>query len=404
MADLGQMDQPQFAKWVRHAFAHLYDSSALQRNPIALMVSRDEGDPMQRGINLRKLLLESIRLVRPVDGAPADSADWRQYRILRVRYIEGMTPQQAMQELALGRSQFYDEQSRVLEVIAARLWDQLRSHEVPAQELPTEEGTGSLLQQEISRLYSQLDWGLVDATGLLEELRPTLLDLFARQGAHLQLDLAQGLILPWANRVLLRQAVLSLITALLDTRAVHCLQLALTVDGIYCQVLWDGTRPPETLAVISSGRLATARQLVRELGGKLDVSTSGASLAVALCFKKGRERSLLVVDDNTDLVALFRRYLATQPWQVAGAANCMEARTQIAAKLPTVIALDVLMPKEDGWELLSSLKRNAVTHDIPVMVCSVINQAQLALSLGADAYLAKPVTQEALLAMLRRWG
>ncbi|MGC8873637.1 MAG: hypothetical protein ACP5SI_04200 [Chloroflexia bacterium] len=44
-----------------------------------------------------------------------------------------------------------------------------------------------------------------------------------------------------------------------------------------------------------------------------------------------------------------------------------------------------------------SLKKNDYTRDIPVIVCSVLKEPQLALALGAEAYVTKPVTQQALL-------
>jgi CheY-like chemotaxis protein len=113
---------------------------------------------------------------------------------------------------------------------------------------------------------------------------------------------------------------------------------------------------------------------------------------------------LLVVDDNAAFVDLFRRYLAGYNWQVVGATTGAKARQIIAEARPTVIALDVMMPREDGWEFLMALKADADIRDIPVVVCSVLNEPQLALTLGAAAYLAKPVAQQALLRALAPWS
>jgi CheY-like chemotaxis protein len=75
----------------------------------------------------------------------------------------------------------------------------------------------------------------------------------------------------------------------------------------------------------------------------------------------------------------------------------------VAEIRPTVIILDVLLPQEDGWELLMSLRADDRTRDIPVIVCSVLREPQLARSLGASAHLPKPVTQGALLEALTPW-
>ena len=54
----------------------------------------------------------------------AQSADWRAYRILELRYIEGLSPAEVMQQLAFGRSYYFREQARILEALTSMLWDQ----------------------------------------------------------------------------------------------------------------------------------------------------------------------------------------------------------------------------------------------------------------------------------------
>jgi CheY-like chemotaxis protein len=61
------------------------------------------------------------------------------------------------------------------------------------------------------------------------------------------------------------------------------------------------------------------------------------------------------------------------------------------------------MPKEDGWEMLKELHAREDTREIPVIICSVLNEPELALTLGARNYLPKPVTQQALLQVLSPW-
>ena len=75
----------------------------------------------------------------------------------------------------------------------------------------------------------------------------------------------------------------------------------------------------------------------------------------------------------------------------------------IADTPPAVIISDVMMPEEDGWEFLASLKQDEQTRDIPFIVCSVLNEPQLAIMMGATAYLPKPVSQQALLNALSPW-
>jgi len=61
-----------------------------------------------------------------------------------------------------------------------------------------------------------------------------------------------------------------------------------------------------------------------------------------------------------------------------------------------------MMPQQDGWEVLQLLRNRRRTRDIPVLVCSVIDDPELAFSLGAAEFLAKPVKREELLEALER--
>ncbi|MCU0502572.1 MAG: hypothetical protein MUC51_12565, partial [Anaerolineae bacterium] len=56
----------------------------------------------------------------------------------------------------------------------------------------------------------------------------------------------------------------------------------------------------------------------------------------------------------------------------------------------------------DGWELLAQLRQQPETVDSAVIICTVLPQEALALGLGADAFLQKPVSQEDFLSALDR--
>ena len=72
--------------------------------------------------------------------------------------------------------------------------------------------------------------------------------------------------------------------------------------------------------------------------------------------------------------------------------------------LPRVISLDVMMPKVDGWEILQALQADPLTHSIPVIICSAWEEPELARSLGAAAFLKKPVTQKDFVTALETIG
>ena len=63
--------------------------------------------------------------------------------------------------------------------------------------------------------------------------------------------------------------------------------------------------------------------------------------------------------------------------------------------------LDIRLPRLDGWEVLTRLKADAATGDIPVVVASIVDERARGLGLGASAYLLKPVRRDDLLGALR---
>jgi CheY-like chemotaxis protein len=94
------------------------------------------------------------------------------------------------------------------------------------------------------------------------------------------------------------------------------------------------------------------------------------------------------------------RYLTDRRCRVVGVANGGDGLRLARHLRPLAIVLDLMMPGQDGWEILQNLKADAATADIPVVVCSVLAQESLAQALGADAYLRKPVSREQLLLVL----
>jgi CheY-like chemotaxis protein len=69
---------------------------------------------------------------------------------------------------------------------------------------------------------------------------------------------------------------------------------------------------------------------------------------------------------------------------------------------PFAVTLDIMMPGIDGWQVLSNLKSNPNTRDIPVIICSIIEDLEKGFSLGASDYLVKPILEEDLVNALDR--
>jgi signal transduction histidine kinase/CheY-like chemotaxis protein len=111
-------------------------------------------------------------------------------------------------------------------------------------------------------------------------------------------------------------------------------------------------------------------------------------------------RPLLVVEDNKETLFIYEKYLKGTDFQVVPAQDLRGARHALTQFRPFAILLDVLLGRESGWDLLTELKASESTRDIPVMVLTVVENEAKAMSLGADAFYAKPVERAWLLAKL----
>lgn len=113
---------------------------------------------------------------------------------------------------------------------------------------------------------------------------------------------------------------------------------------------------------------------------------------------------ILVVDDEEDLLELIHFNLTKEGYRVATVATGEAAIQEARSLLPDLIVLDLLLPKVDGLEVCRTLKGDAKTAHIPiVMLTAKSEEADVVagLELGADDYITKPFSPRVLLARLR---
>ena len=114
-------------------------------------------------------------------------------------------------------------------------------------------------------------------------------------------------------------------------------------------------------------------------------------------------KTILVVDDEKDIVDLVKYNLVKEGFSVLTARTGKQALEQVQHQ-PQLILLDIMMPELDGLEVLKQLKKHERTNRIPVIVLSAkgsdIDEV-LGLELGADDYIVKPISIPKLLARVK---
>jgi signal transduction histidine kinase/CheY-like chemotaxis protein len=114
--------------------------------------------------------------------------------------------------------------------------------------------------------------------------------------------------------------------------------------------------------------------------------------------------SVLVIDDDPAARDLVGRFLTSEGFTVLTASSGEEGLRLAREQRPDIIALDIIMPRMDGWAVLATLKADPALAGIPVILISVTDDRNLGYALGASEYLTKPIDWERLGAVLRRYS
>jgi adenylate cyclase len=116
----------------------------------------------------------------------------------------------------------------------------------------------------------------------------------------------------------------------------------------------------------------------------------------------GVGRTVLVIDDDADARDLLRRFLAREGFDTITAADGAEGLRLARQFRPSLITLDVVMPKMDGWSVLQQLRADPALAAVPIVMLSILDEQEKGFALGAADYLMKPFNRDRLRAILAR--
>lgn len=103
-------------------------------------------------------------------------------------------------------------------------------------------------------------------------------------------------------------------------------------------------------------------------------------------------QTILIIEDDEFLRELISKKLSSVGFGILEAVNGEDGLAKAVEKEPSLILLDLLLPVQDGFEILSKLKQNPKTSSIPIIVLSNLGQKEdvdKGMELGADDYLIK---------------
>jgi CheY-like chemotaxis protein len=397
-----------FAEQVKDALLHLYDVAYLPRLELAYILTEDRSLSWQeRAQGLRRTLVRAIERLDPGSHLSPRARERRSYTILSSRYARSMQTREVMEELAISERQYWREHRKALDALTDLLWEEYgkQAQDRTVSILPPGERE-AVAREEAGLMASHSNPEEVSVAEVIHQVAWTLQEIIQSKGVHLEIHVPELPLLAFVDRTIMRQICLNLLSYALDATADGIVSVLLCERSGRAQLIVTTAVHPgrETRPEKADLRLNVVHQLVGTQNGRVHIQEEKPGRwSATIGFPTIQSKPVLVIDDNSAIVSLFKRYLARSKYRVIGAETGDKALRLAGQVRPVAVTLDVMMPGQDGWETLQALKAMPELHGVPVIVCSVLDEPELAYSLGADDFIRKPISQSVLLQTLDRW-
>ncbi len=390
-----------FVEQVKQVLEHLYDFAYLQQHPLARIYD-GAGDLSAKtaGRQLRHDLMKVIESLKPSGDTHFRAPVARLYNLLQLYYVENLTMQEAAVELGLSERQAYRDLRRGQENIAAALWDK----RLPANNISRSEDTLSTqefsFESEIARL--KIDFGRVDLVSLFWQAKASVERLAQQQDVEIKVDDAPHPMMLSTDPAIAHQVMVSLLSYAIQQANSGLLTVTFPsdLDPATLTLRYRTAEATEALSVLDS----VMSRLAQRIRWQIALAVLPDQTVQLTLHTQPERAKILIIDDNDGWIELLQRFVEGYDCLVVTPTDELDY-VQFAQEFkPTLIILDVMMPKRDGWELLQRLRAQPTTANTPVIVCTVFNDPQLAYSLGATAFVVKPTNQETMLETFAQLG
>ena len=396
---------------LRRALHHLHDPTELRRSRlIDLFGLSQKAYPPSA---LRHLLSEAIERLKPGDEAPLQSVELRTYNILFYRFVEQSMQREVATDLGLSIRHLRRAETQAIQALAdylwrrytlSRTWPEYEHRQTPShKETPAVDSQTPSPEQELRWLQASAPSEAVAVADLIQTALRLMSGLASALGVQIACHMQSDLPPLVANATTVRHALVSLLSVALACARSGRIVVEATARGrdVAITIKTEHGQAVD-LAERERERLDMAAQLVHLSGGTLDVSSSGPFFAATVALPAAGRVPVLIIEDNADTLRLLERYLANTRYRYVGTSDPSQALTLAREVSPQIIVLDVMLPGIDGWELLGRLHEHPALRSVPILVCSILPEENLAAALGAAGFLRKPITRAALLEALDR--
>ena len=396
----------------RQALVHLYDPAFLRKSRILGALGL-QGKPGAAEA-LRTALEAAIERLKPSPDCPTSARGRLYHQVLFYRYVQQFGQVDVARQLGVSARHLRRLQVEAIEALLDQLCAHIRTPEASetgglppsalGQELaPPSSSPQATMQGEMLWLGDSLSDQVTQIGPLLHEALALVANLAAKYGVSLDARVPESLPLAVAPPSLLKQMVLSLMGAAIPSvprgrvRGAAATEPGQVVLAIEASAPGPGDAPPWDPAC-----LEVTRELAGLCGAELQLLARGRLLTALIRLASTEQVTVLAIEDNADTLHLWARYVEDSRYHLLAVQEPGRALDMAIQLAPAVIILDLMMPGVDGWTLLGRLRNHPSTTATRVVVCTVLPQRELALSLGAADFMRKPVTRREFLEVLAR--
>lgn len=384
-----------FENGLQRTLNHYYDPLFQPEGQILEIL----GIPSSQDIEaLRQALRSHINEMKPAEETPSSAYTHRFYEILHSRYLESISQEETALHLNMTSRNLRRNQQLAVRLLAQRIWN---TYQASQDTLSTQSAPAVSGEDLDYPILKELEVLLRNSPGSVSEVVDCLTRVQMIANAMLQprqivLE-PGGLLSPITISVhpsILDQILLSTIEQLEPDIPGGRIRFKAVEQEGWAEIILQAEKFSEGASFTVSKPITRILELI---GGLQTIQQNGDQISIAYRFPLAATIPVLLVDDNPDFYYLFKRFAQHTRYIIHGIHEGAQLRSIMAEIKPNIVLLDVLLPDMDGWQLLIDLHKTDWGYPVFVVVCSAVGQKDLAYSLGASAYLPKPVTREQFL-------
>ncbi len=324
--------------------------------------------------------------------------------VLRLRYLLNLTQEETALRLHVSLRSVQRLQRGAAHWLAERIWGEHTAAASPDRTRPLQavEGATPEWRSQVQQEIASLRQAAPEPTAIVQVELGAAVELQQAQAARHGLTLKLAPV-PADLAVAVHPSVLRQTLVMLLGTVVHAAGVGeLTISAGYT----EGRVTIALEAALGTQSEVADLELVREMlaaeGAELQVTPGPQRTKVQVLLPAVGAVTVLVIDDNPEAAHYYRRCVTGTRYRIVHAAQGRRAVEAARQAAPDVILLDIVLPDADGWEVLARLHGDPQLCHTPIIICSIVREADLASALGAAIYLPKPVHYSDLLRALDR--